>query len=89
MSTARRLADRAAATNVVIVRLDRTIQYAAADLFPLMRRRLLDTRFRGYDRRAGYSGDGCRRLNIRTSRQFDAELTPRSRFALIRVCQLG
>ncbi len=69
MNTARRLADRAAATNVVIVRLDRTIQYAAADLFPLMRRRLLDTRFRGYDRRAGYSDGGFRRLHIRGSRR--------------------
>jgi hypothetical protein len=89
MNTARRLADRAAATNVVIVRLDRTIQYAAADVFPLMRRRLLDTRFRGYNRRAGYFGGGCRRLHIRASRQFDAELAPRHRPLLIRACQLG
>jgi hypothetical protein len=35
--------------SVVIIRLDRTIQYAAADVFNLRRLRLLDTRFRGYD----------------------------------------
>jgi hypothetical protein len=38
-----------AANSAVIVRLDRTIQYAAAFAFKPMRLRLLDTRFRGYD----------------------------------------
>jgi hypothetical protein len=33
----------------VIVRLDRTIQYAAAFAFKPRRLRLPDTRFRGYD----------------------------------------
>jgi hypothetical protein len=40
--------------SAVIVRLDRTIQYAAADLFNPRRLRLLDTRFRGYDEKCGY-----------------------------------
>jgi hypothetical protein len=35
--------------SAVIVRLDRTIQYAACHRFYLVRRCLLDTRFRGYD----------------------------------------
>jgi hypothetical protein len=36
--------------SAVIVRLDRTIQYAAADVFCLERRRLLDARLRGHDK---------------------------------------
>jgi hypothetical protein len=35
--------------SAVIVRLDRTIQYAAHFRFNLVRLRLLDTRVRGYD----------------------------------------
>jgi hypothetical protein len=38
---------RQAAT--VIVRLDRTTQHAAAEMFDFERLRLLDTRLRGYD----------------------------------------
>jgi len=36
--------------STVIVRLDRTIQYAAAFAFEPRRRRLLDARFRGHDK---------------------------------------
>jgi hypothetical protein len=42
---------RQAASSAVIVRLDRAIQYSAADVFCIERLRLLDTRFRGYDER--------------------------------------
>jgi hypothetical protein len=48
------LGARQAANSAVIVRLDRTIQYAAADVFQLRRLRLLDIRFRGYDEECGY-----------------------------------
>src|ERR1700749_4500041 len=44
----------AATDSAVIVRLDRTIQYAAAGPLYLRRLRLLDPRFRGYDERCGY-----------------------------------
>jgi hypothetical protein len=37
------------AISAVIVRLDRTIQYAAADAFCSERLRLLDARLRGHD----------------------------------------
>jgi hypothetical protein len=40
---------RQTANTPVIVRLDRTIQYAAAFAFKPGRLRLLDTRLRGYD----------------------------------------
>jgi hypothetical protein len=43
----------------VIVRLDRTIQYAAAFAFQPQRLRLLDTRFRWRDERCG-RGERCR-----------------------------
>jgi hypothetical protein len=39
--------------SIVIVRLDRTIQYAEADVFHLGCLRMLDTRFRGYDESCG------------------------------------
>jgi hypothetical protein len=47
-----------AANSAVIVRLDRTIQYAAADVFYFGRLRLLDPRFRGDDDR------GLRRADV-------------------------
>jgi hypothetical protein len=43
------LGARQAANSAVIVRLDRTIQYAAAEAFCLERLRLLDARLRGHD----------------------------------------
>jgi hypothetical protein len=42
-----------ARNSAVIVRLDRTIQYAVRFRFHLGRQRLLDTRFRGYDEPSG------------------------------------
>jgi hypothetical protein len=47
------VARKQAANSVVIVRLDRTIQYAAAFALKPRCLRLLDTRLRGYD------GHGC------------------------------
>jgi hypothetical protein len=41
------------ANSAVIVRLDRTIQYAVGFRFHFERLRLLDSRLRGYDERAG------------------------------------
>jgi hypothetical protein len=44
----------AVANSTVIVRLDRTIQYAAGFRFHFGRSRLLDARFRGHDELGGH-----------------------------------
>src|SRR5207249_1584241 len=64
-----------AANSAVIVRLDRAIQYAGRSRFHFICRRLLDTRFRGYDRRAGMTGknDEGRQMNQPASAYFMEE----------------